>query len=45
MRDAPPSRVYRVSGTGPAEVTPDPAEVAKEWVEANSDRVDAMLGL
>ena len=23
----------------------DPAEVAKEWVEANSDRVDAMLGL
>jgi glycine betaine/proline transport system substrate-binding protein len=23
----------------------DPAEVAKDWVEANSDRVDAMLGL
>lgn len=23
----------------------DPADVAKEWVEANSDRVDAMLGL
>ncbi len=23
----------------------DPAEVAAEWVEANSDRVDAMLGL
>ncbi|NDW45659.1 glycine betaine ABC transporter substrate-binding protein [Ruegeria sp. PrR005] len=23
----------------------DPAEVAKEWVAANSDRVDAMLGL
>ena len=23
----------------------DPADVAKEWVEANSDRVDTMLGL
>ncbi|MEL6122018.1 MAG: glycine/betaine ABC transporter substrate-binding protein, partial [Pseudomonadota bacterium] len=23
----------------------DPAEVAKAWVDANSDRVDAMLGL
>ncbi|MEO0467947.1 MAG: glycine/betaine ABC transporter substrate-binding protein, partial [Pseudomonadota bacterium] len=23
----------------------DPADVAKDWVEANSDRVDAMLGL
>ncbi|MEM9107951.1 MAG: glycine betaine ABC transporter substrate-binding protein, partial [Pseudomonadota bacterium] len=23
----------------------DPAEVAKEWVDANSDRVDSMLGL
>jgi glycine betaine/proline transport system substrate-binding protein len=23
----------------------DPADVAKTWVEANSDRVDAMLGL
>jgi len=23
----------------------EPADVAKEWVEANSDRVDAMLGL
>lgn len=23
----------------------DPAEVAAEWVDANSDRVDAMLGL
>jgi len=23
----------------------DAADVAKEWVEANSDRVDSMLGL
>ena len=23
----------------------DPADVAKEWVEANSDRVDSWLGL
>ncbi|MEO1141406.1 MAG: glycine/betaine ABC transporter substrate-binding protein, partial [Pseudomonadota bacterium] len=23
----------------------DPADVAKEWVAANSDRVDAWLGL
>jgi glycine betaine/proline transport system substrate-binding protein len=31
---------YEISGKGR-----DPAEVAKEWVEANTDRVDAWLGL
>jgi glycine betaine/proline transport system substrate-binding protein len=31
---------YEISANGR-----DPAEVAAEWVEANSDRVDAMLGL
>ena len=34
------SLAYEISANGR-----DPAEVAKEWVEANSDRVDAMLGL
>ncbi|MCV3273687.1 ABC transporter substrate-binding protein [Roseobacter sinensis] len=34
------SLAYEISAQGR-----DPAEVAKEWVEANSDRVDAMLGL
>ena len=31
---------FEISGNGR-----DPADVAKEWVEANSDRVDAWLGL
>ncbi|MDG1182266.1 MAG: glycine betaine ABC transporter substrate-binding protein [Tateyamaria sp.] len=31
---------YEISGNGR-----DPAEVAREWVEANPDRVDAWLGL
>lgn len=31
---------FEISGKGR-----DPAEVAKEWVEANTDRVDAWLGL
>lgn len=31
---------YEISGKGR-----DPAEVAREWVEANSDRVDGWLGL
>ncbi|MEL6338196.1 MAG: glycine betaine ABC transporter substrate-binding protein, partial [Pseudomonadota bacterium] len=31
---------YEISANGR-----DAADVAKEWVEANSDRVDAMLGL
>ena len=31
---------YEISGKGR-----DPAEVAAEWVEKNSDRVDAWLGL
>lgn len=34
------SFAFEISGKGR-----DPAEVAKEWVEANSDRVDAWLGL
>ncbi|GAB4283031.1 MAG: glycine betaine ABC transporter substrate-binding protein [Roseovarius sp.] len=34
------SLAYEISAKGR-----DPAEVAKEWVEKNSDRVDAMLGL
>ncbi len=31
---------YEISGKGR-----DPADVAREWVEANPDRVDAWLGL
>ena len=31
---------YEISANGV-----DPADAAKAWVEANSDRVDAMLGL
>ena len=31
---------YQISAEGK-----DPADAAKEWVAANSDRVDAMLGL
>ncbi len=34
------SFAYEISGKGR-----DPAEVAKEWVEKNTDRVDAWLGL
>ncbi|MEQ8307769.1 MAG: glycine betaine ABC transporter substrate-binding protein [Hoeflea sp.] len=34
------SFAYEISGKGR-----DPAEVAKEWMEANPDRVDAWLGL
>ena len=34
------SFAYEISGKGR-----DPAEVAREWVEANSDRVDKWLGL
>jgi glycine betaine/proline transport system substrate-binding protein len=34
------SFAYEISGKGR-----DPAEVAREWVEANPDRVDAWLGL
>ena len=34
------SFAYEISGKGR-----DPAEVAKEWVEKNSDKVDAWLGL
>ena len=34
------SFAYEITGKGR-----DPAEVAKEWVEANPDRVDAWLGL
>ena len=31
---------FEISGNGR-----DPADVAREWVEANPDRVDAWLGL
>ena len=34
------SFAYEISGKGR-----DPAEVAKEWIEANPERVDAWLGL
>ena len=34
------SFAYEISGKGR-----DPAEVAREWVEANPERVDAWLGL